>query len=142
AGEFLFAFGGPGPEVGQFQRPQALAFSTDLSELYIADACNHRIVVTDPRGTPLRVLGEPGRGAGQLAYPYDVMVLDDGSLLVCEFGNNRLQRLSAEGQCLGLYGCVGTGEGELRYPWGVDGTDERIFVLDSGNNRVQVLGGI
>jgi ABC-type Fe3+ transport system permease subunit/sugar lactone lactonase YvrE len=141
-GEFLFAFGGPGPEVGQFQRPQALAFSTDLSELYIADACNHRIVVTDPRGTPLRVLGEPGRGAGQLAYPYDVMVLDDGSLLVCEFGNNRLQRLSAEGQCLGLYGCVGTGEGELRYPWGVDGTDERIFVLDSGNNRVQVLGGI
>ena len=89
-----------------------------------------------------RLLGGPGRGAGQLAYPYDVMVLDDGTLLVCEFGNNRLQRLSAEGQCLGIYGRAGTGEGELRYPWGVDGTDERIFVLDSGNNRVQVLPGI
>ena len=119
-----------------------MAFSADLGELYIADACNHRIVVTDPRGTPLRVLGGPGRGAGLLAYPYDVMVLDDGTLLVSEFGNNRLQRLSTEGQCLGLYGRVGSGEGELRYPWGVDGTDERIFVLDSGNNRVQVIPGI
>ncbi|MHC4082264.1 MAG: SMP-30/gluconolactonase/LRE family protein, partial [Planctomycetota bacterium] len=141
-GEFLFSFGGSGAGVGQFQRPQALAFSADLGELYVADACNHRIVVTDPEGTPLRVLGGPGREAGLLAYPYDVMVLDDGTLLVSEFGNNRLQRLSTEGQCLGLYGRVGSGEGELRYPWGIDGTDERIFVLDSGNNRVQVMGGI
>jgi sugar lactone lactonase YvrE/ABC-type Fe3+ transport system permease subunit len=138
-GEILFAFGGPGAEVGQFRRPQALAFSADLEELYVADACNHRIVVTDPQGRPLRVLGEPGRGAGQLAYPYDVVVLDDGTLLVCEFGNNRLQRLSRQGECLGLYGRVGTGEGELRYPWGVDGVEGTVFVLDSGNNRVQVV---
>jgi DNA-binding beta-propeller fold protein YncE/ABC-type Fe3+ transport system permease subunit len=141
AGEFLFSFGGPGAEVGRYNRPQALAFSADFTELYIADACNHRIVVTDPQGTPLRVLGGPGRGPGRLAYPYDVMVLRDGSLLVCEFGNNRLQRLSPEGECLGLYGRLGTDEGELQYPWGVDGTEDAIFVVDSGNNRVQVVGG-
>jgi DNA-binding beta-propeller fold protein YncE len=141
-GKFLFSFGGPGSGVGQFQRPQAMAFSADLGELYIADACNHRIVVTDPEGRPQRALGGPGRGAGLLAYPYDVMVLEDGTLLVSEFGNNRLQRFSTGGQCLGLYGRVGSGEGELRYPWGVDGTNEKIFVLDSGNNRVQVIGGI
>jgi hypothetical protein len=64
-----------------------MAFSADLGELYIADACNHRIVVTDPEGRPQRALGGPGRGAGLLAYPYDVMVLEDGTLLVSEFGN-------------------------------------------------------
>jgi DNA-binding beta-propeller fold protein YncE/ABC-type Fe3+ transport system permease subunit len=138
-GEFLFSFGSPGSQLGQFNRPQALAFNEDRTELYVADACNHRIVVVDPEGRPRRVLGGPGRGPGQLAYPYDVMILRDGSLLVCEFGNNRIQRLSPTGECRGLFGRVGTGDGELQYPWGIDGTDAAIFVLDSGNNRVQVM---
>ena len=141
-GEFLFSFGSEGAEVGQYQRPQGLAFSRDLGELYIADAVNHRIVVVNPQGEPLRVFGQPGRGPGQLAYPYDVAVLDDGTLLVCEFGNNRVQHFDPEGECLGLHGRVGTGDGELRYPWGVDVSGKAIFVLDSGNNRVQVLKGL
>ena len=138
-GEHLFSFGSSGSEVGQFNRPQGLAFNADQSELYIADACNHRIVVVDPQGQPLRVIGEAGRGPGQLAYPYDVTVLPDGALLVCEFGNNRIQWLAPDGRCRGLFGGVGTGKGELQYPWGVDRAGERIFVLDSGNNRVQVM---
>jgi len=138
-GEHLFGFGSPGLEVGQFDRPQSLVFNPSKTELYVADACNHRIVVVDPEGTTLRVLGGPGRGRGELSYPYDLMLLGDGSLLVCEFGNNRIQRLSPEGECLGLFGRVGPREGQLQYPWGIDGTGELIFVLDSGNNRVQVI---
>ncbi|MFB3138199.1 MAG: hypothetical protein ACE10B_03145, partial [Phycisphaerales bacterium] len=138
-GEFLFGFGSFGSQGGQFNRPQAMTFNASKSELYIADACNHRIVVCDGQGTLLRVLGGPGRGPSELAYPYDVMVLGDGSLLVCEFGNNRIQHLSATGECRGLFGRAGTDEGELQYPWGIDGVDEAIFVLDSGNNRVQVI---
>ena len=140
AGEYLFGFGshGEGPE--QFDRPQSMVFNEDHSELYIADACNHRIVVVDPEGRVLRILGGSGRGAGQLAYPYDLTVLEDGSLLVSEYGNHRLQRLSAaDGRCLGLFGRLGRAEGELQYPWGVDGCDRRLFVLDSGNSRVQVI---
>ncbi len=110
-----------------------------MTELYVADACNHRIVVCDPQGRQLRVLGRPGRGAGELAYPYDVAMLEDGSLLVCEFGNNRIQHLASDGECRGLLGRVGAGDGELKYPWGVDAGGDSVFVLDSGNNRVQVI---
>ena len=113
--------------------------SPDHEELYIADACNHRIVVTDRAGVVLRTIGSPGRGPGELLYPYDLVLLDDGSLLVCEFGNNRVQRLGADGTCRGLVGGEGPREGELRYPWGIDVVDDRVFVLDSGNNRVQVM---
>jgi hypothetical protein len=67
------------------------------------------------------------------------MLLDDDTLLVCEFGNNRLQRFDVDGTPLEILGRGGTGEGELRYPWGVDGADDVLFVLDSGNNRVQRL---
>lgn len=138
-GEFLYGFGSFGSETGQFNRPQSLAFNADKSELFIADACNHRIVVTDRKGNILRQFGTAGREPGQFAYPYDLMILKDGTLLVCEFGNNRLQRVTPEGKSLGIYGRLGFDEGELQYPWGVDGTDEYIFVVDSGNNRVQKI---
>ena len=88
------------------------------------------------------MIGAAGRGPGELAYPYDVCVLDDGTLLVCEFGNNRIQRFSTDGRCLGVYGRGGAGGGELQYPWGIDDSGEAIFVLDSGNNRVHVIRGL
>ncbi len=136
-GEYLRGFGAFGSARGEFNRPQSIQFNDDKSELYIADACNHRIVVVNPAGEVLRQFGGAGRGPGQLSYPYDLMLLSDDTLLVCEFGNNRLQRFSREGESLGIYGRLGFEKGELQYPWGVDGTDEHIFVVDSGNNRVQ-----
>lgn len=139
SGEFLFEFGGFGSEAEQFNRPQSLAFNSDQSELFIADACNHRIVVTDAHGRLLRILGSPGKAPGQLTYPYSVTVLDDDTLLVCEFGNNRVQRLAKDGKCLGLYGGIGREVGRLQYPWAVAATDRQVFVVDSGNNRVQII---
>jgi DNA-binding beta-propeller fold protein YncE/ABC-type Fe3+ transport system permease subunit len=138
-GEYLFEFGSFGEGEGQFNRPQAIAFNADLTELYIADACNHRIVVTDPEGRWLRHFGAPGTGPGQLHYPYGLTVLEDGSLLVAEFGNNRIQHFSPDGRPLGLFGRLGAEEGELRYPWAVDALDGTVFILDSGNNRVQAV---
>jgi len=138
-GAVLFSFGSFGPDAGQFNRPQSMIFNADRTELFIADACNHRIVVVDPRGKVLRQFGRPGQEPGALSYPYDLMVLGDGSLLVCEFGNNRLQRFTPDGRSLGVYGRLGFGRGELQYPWGVDGTPDEIFVVDSGNNRVQMF---
>jgi DNA-binding beta-propeller fold protein YncE len=138
-GEYLFEFGSFGEGEGQFNRPQAITFSADLTELYIADACNHRIVVTDPEGRWLRHFGAPGTGEGQLHYPYGLAILGDGSLMVAEFGNNRLQRFSPEGESRRFFGRLGAEEGELRYPWAVDVAAETIFILDSGNNRVQTI---
>jgi DNA-binding beta-propeller fold protein YncE len=138
---FLFEFGSPGdsPGTAEFSRPQALAFSADFSELYIADACNHRIVVTTPRGEVLRVLGSAGREPGRFAYPYSVDVMDNGHLLVCEFGGNRIQIMSPQGASLAVAGRSGAGEGEVRYPWAALQEGELIYVLDSGNNRVQAV---
>jgi DNA-binding beta-propeller fold protein YncE len=147
-GEYLFQFGtfgeaaeesSAGGEGLRLNRPQSLMFNQDRTELFIADAVNHRIVVTDPDGRVLRTIGGPGREPGALHYPYGLALLDDGSILVSEFGNNRIQRFSADGRSLGVYGVLGAGDGELRYPWGVAVMGKRTFVLDSGNNRVQVI---
>lgn len=138
-GQYLFQFGGVGPEAGHFNRPQSLAFNTDRTELYIADACNHRIVVTDADGRFLRTFGSAGSAPGCFAYPYSVEMLPDGTIMVAEFGNNRVQRLDSNGKSLGVYGEVGRAPGKLQYPWATASSENELFVLDSGNNRVQVM---
>jgi DNA-binding beta-propeller fold protein YncE/ABC-type Fe3+ transport system permease subunit len=138
-GEHLFSFGRFGSGPGEFRRPQSLCFSPDLSELYVADACNHRIGVFDAQGELLRSLGGAGREPGRLSYPYGLTVLEDGSLLVAEFAAPRIQRLSRLGECMGVYGRPGGAPGELMTPWGVDAAHGLAYVLDTGNNRVQVI---
>jgi sugar lactone lactonase YvrE len=138
-GHYLFGFGSLGQGDGQFSRPQAMVFNADKTELFIADSCNFRIVVVDPQGKFLRSFGTAGHGPGQFTYPYGIEILDDGTLIVCEFGGARIQHLDARGKCLGIWGRVGRGAGELQYPWAVAVAGDRLFVLDSGNNRVQVV---
>lgn len=138
-GEYIDEFGTFGTERDQFHRPQSLLFNADMSELFITDAGNHRIVVVDPQGEVLRTFGEAGTDLGQLHYPYGLDWLPDGSLIVCEFGNSRLQRFTSAGQAIGLYGRLGVREGELSYPWGVACDGRRVYVLDSGSNRIQVF---
>jgi DNA-binding beta-propeller fold protein YncE len=138
-GGFVFSFGSPGSGRGQFSRPSALCIDHSRKRLYVADACNHRIAVYTPDGELLEYIGSVGRDAGQLRYPYDLALLSDGTLAVCEFGNNRIQLFSPEGRSLAVYGQPGRGPGELAYPWGVavDRRD-RAFIVDAGNNRIQV----
>jgi sugar lactone lactonase YvrE len=138
AGRYLFEFGSFGAEVGQYSRPQSIVFDERGAELYIADSCNHRVVVTDAQGRVLRTIGRPGRGEGELQYPYGVTLLPGDAIAVAEFGNNRIQIFSRDGAPRGLFGGIGTAAGRLRYPWGVDHADGALYVLDSGNDRVQV----
>ncbi len=138
-GDFLFTFGSFGEGPGQLSRPQSLYFDLEAGELYIADACNHRIVVTDADGATLRTIGQSGAGLGEFVYPYDFLLRPDRTLLVVENGASRVQWLDADGGSLASFGRFGQGAEELQNPWGIDGASSRIFVLDSRNNRVMEL---
>jgi ABC-type Fe3+ transport system permease subunit/DNA-binding beta-propeller fold protein YncE len=138
-GSFLFSFGSPGTAEGQLSRPAALCVDEARGCLYVADACNHRIGVYDLDGHLLRHIGSPGLGPGELRYPYGLSLLDDGTIVVCEYGNNRLQLFSPQGKSLALYGQAGRQLGQLAYPWAVAvDAHRRAFVVDAGNNRIQV----
>ncbi len=138
--QFLASFNGTegGADAETFNRPQQLRFDAKRRELWIADACNHRLVVTDPQGRILRTMGSVGTEPGSLAYPYDLVVLEDGSVLVAEYGNNRIQHLNPDGSSRRIYGSVGDEPGFLQYPWGVSTAWGELLILDSGNDRVQI----
>jgi DNA-binding beta-propeller fold protein YncE len=138
-GDFLFCFGSAGSGTGQLARPSALCMDHVRNRLYVADACNHRVAIYNLDGKLLGYIGSAGRAPGQLRYPYDLALLSDGTLVVCEYGNNRLQLFSLEGRSLAVYGRAGRQLGELAYPWGLAiDSRRRAFIVDAGNNRIQV----
>ncbi|MEC9374236.1 MAG: hypothetical protein VYC34_10350 [Planctomycetota bacterium] len=139
---FLFSFGSPdaAPE-SRFNRPQSLLYDESRGELIIADACHHRIGRFTLDGEPIAWIGRedrtPGVELGEFHFPYGLALLEDGTLLVAEFGNNRVQRVDLDaGVGLATYGVAGRGQGELAYPWAVAARGGEAFVLDSGNNRI------
>jgi DNA-binding beta-propeller fold protein YncE len=138
-GDFLYCFGSPGGGQGQLSRPSALCVDPARKCLYVADACNHRIAIYDLDGNLLEYIGSPGRAQGKLRYPYDLALLADGTLVVCEYGNNRLQLFGPDRSSLAVCGRAGRQSGQLAYPWGVAvDAGRRAFIVDAGNNRIQV----
>ncbi len=137
---FLADFGTPDSGEAALARPQCIVVSRVDQTLWVADACNHRIVHFDRQGRFLGAFGRQGSAPGELKFPYGLAELSDGTLVVCEYGNNRVQRFSRDGQSLGVWGQAGREAGQLAYPWAVavDG-DDRAYIVDSGNDRVQVI---
>ncbi len=94
AGNRLYAFGKFGNGDGEFSRPQSMVIDGD--NIYITDACNHRLVVFKTDGTFVRNMGSCGSGLGQFRFPYGLDEDAEGRLVVCEFGNNRVQLIDKE----------------------------------------------
>lgn len=144
--KFVRSFGtfgdSPSKELVQFSRPQTMSLTDDGSQLIISDACNHRIGVFTLEGELVRWIATrgPGKEPGQVSYPYAIVPLGDGTIMVAEFGNNRLQRLDlATGDSLGLFGQAGRAKGQLSTPWSMTRVGDLLYVLDSGNSRVVAL---
>ncbi len=137
-GRFLSSFASPGEGRGKLSRPSAMSVDAKKGVLYVVDSCNHRIARYDLAGKLLGYWGSVGTEAGRLRYPYDIALLPDGGLVVCEYGNNRLQWFGPDGKSRGTCGQAGRRPGQLAYPWGVVADGKCLYIIDSGNNRIQI----
>jgi DNA-binding beta-propeller fold protein YncE len=139
AGACVAVWGSPGSEPGQFAHVRALALGPD-SNLYVADACNHRIQVFTREGKLVRYWGTPGQADDELSYPYDLAFSHGETpyLYVIEYGNHRLHKFTPDGKSLGCWGGPGGKPGQFANPWAlVVDSHNRVHVIDSLNHRVQ-----
>ncbi|MEZ6184272.1 MAG: 6-bladed beta-propeller [Planctomycetota bacterium] len=136
-GTYLRSWGTFGEGAQGFRRPSSVWVHPRLDEVYVADAANHRVAVFTRQGEHLRDIGRPGRGPGELGYPYEAVLDDEDRLWVAEFGNHRISVFTREGEFLASYGRAGRALGDLNRPWGMAlGPEDRLWILDSGNDRV------
>ena len=128
---------------GQFSEPYGMAVDSD-GWIYVADYLNDRIQIFDPNGAFDSSFGESGAGDGQFTRPVDVAVDGAGRIWVSDQGNDRIQIFDHDGIFVSKFGSTGTGPGQFNGPGYLQlspgmGVSGLIFVVDFGNNRVQVF---
>jgi len=136
-GNVIAQFGGRGTADAQFNYPTALAVGRDGS-LYVTDTLNFRVQVLAPDGRFLRAFGRLGDGSGDFNRPKGIAIDSDGNVHVVEGLNDVVQMFSPQGQFLLAYAESGTAAGQLWLPTGITIADDKVYVADTANRRVQV----
>jgi hypothetical protein len=136
--------GSEGTAPGQLKGPFDVAALPE-GALCVADSVNHRLhIFSKARGAAPRFIGGSGKQPGQFQYPFGV-ACDGTSLYVADTFSNRVQKLRlVDGAHLGSVGkadCTyGDGEGQFNYPVGMCVAAGALYVCDTLNSRVVVLG--
>ncbi len=133
-GEVEFDFGGFGAGRGQLNRPMGIALSR-AQTLYVADTGNHRIQIFDVHGGSLGAWGRRGSGRGMFEGPQGVAVDSRGRVYVADTGNHRVQVFDASGAWLSTLPETDS-HGEFLHPGDVAADGDRLWVADTGHNRV------
>jgi len=148
-GDVVLAFGQK-----LFEKPGGIGMGPD-GTVWVTDYDLDRVFHFDANGKLIASWGEAGDKPGEFASPVDVAVNSDGIVYVVDQYHHRIQMFSADGHFIGTWGkqskvnvvrsalnfLISDGhEGEFYYPSRIAiGTDNRVYVSDAYNNRVQVF---
>lgn len=119
-----------GPNYGQFRNPRGVA--VDEHNFYVADSWNNRIQTFDKNSYAVQYVLHTNR-------PIDIS-LSNKFIYVSSQDNNAVTiffRVSK--QFSGGFGGGGTEDGQFSAPYGIVVSGDTVFVVDSGNNRIQVF---
>ena len=124
---------GKGSEPGQLSYPGSI-WVDDLGAVYVADANNGRVQVFNREGSLRKTFGE-----GQLDLPRGIAAADGGWIYVSTTLSHGVQVFTLDGEFLFTLGTAGSGPNELGFPSGIAIANNRLYVADRANNRVQVF---
>lgn len=117
---------------GKLTNPQGLTVDAH-GNLYVADQGSGRVCVYDDFGTFDKLIG-----AGALSGPADLAVLGN-EIYICDQTQSQILCYSLKGELLWKQGTPGVLKGELGTPAGVAATPFRLYVIEKGNDRLQVF---
>ncbi|MDZ7360120.1 MAG: NHL repeat-containing protein [candidate division KSB1 bacterium] len=126
---------------GRLARPAKILLAA-RQKIFVSDSTAEAIVEFDDYGNFVRRLGE-----GVLRDPAGMAMLganrrgqkSEGLLLAADRGNHRIVCFGNDGEKIFDFGRRGRAPGEFSFPADVAVQGNRIFVLDTGNNRLQVF---
>ena len=125
---------------GRLSRPAKILL-TSRNEIFVSDSTAEAIVEFDYYGNFVRRLG-----AGLLHDPMGLAEMkrktpnvNEAFLVIADRGHHRVVGLTRDGEILFSLGKIGQAPEQFLLPADVVVFGKRLFVLDTGNNRVQIF---
>lgn len=129
-GVFINAWGSEGKGFGQFDAPRGMAIDSN-DNVYVVDSWNKRVQKFTSGGQYVTSWGD-------FLFPEWLTVDKDNNVYVED--SNQINKFDSNGVFLTKWGNSGSGEGQFSYPTGLAvNTSGEVFVLDSGNNRIEIF---
>ena len=117
----------------QFSKPVGIAFDSVSTNMFITDANNSRVSKMTPSFATDR----------QIANSHHAIATDiSDNIYVADIGDSRVQKFDSSGNFIRVWGLSGPGttdDTQLNHPQGlaVDTSNSKVYVADTGNNRIQ-----
>lgn len=119
----------------ELSRPHDAEFD-HAGRLLVADTGNHRVAIYEVKGAAGNLVG----ALKGLSGPEGVAVAPDGRVIVTNTAGGSVS-VFRDGRLERTVGRAGSGKGEFARPHDVEAAaDGSIYIVDSGNHRVQVFG--
>ena len=129
---FFNSIGSRGEGEGEFDDPFDVKFDS-AGNMYVAEFGNKRIQVMDTSGTFIIDREDVGLATG--------LHVIENKVYISEFANDCLLAYdtSDKSAAMVIMASVGQGIGKLVGPYGITSHDDKLYVCDSGNNRVHIF---
>ena len=145
--EHVLTFGGFRSDAadGSLNAPHGIAIND--THIFVADTNRHRIQIFDNMGNYVSKIGGPsaGSGNGQFNEPTGITT-SAAHIFVSDKFNHRIQIFDHSGNFVNQIGGNGTGSGgrgsgngELTSPTYIVTNSTHLYIVDTGNNRIQIF---
>jgi ABC-type Fe3+ transport system permease subunit/DNA-binding beta-propeller fold protein YncE len=137
-GQYLLSWQMPETDIG---KPKGMIKDCD-GNVIVIEPHYSRVNHFDPQGKLLAQWGENGTNVSKLQFPRAAAINSRGEIYVSEYGLvERIQRFGHHGtNFIQAFGSPGTAIGQLNRAEGLGiGPDDRLYVADSCNHRVQIF---
>lgn len=139
------AMDAPENDPAALARPQSIVLRNGGRELVAVNTGRHFLVRFDtesgePTGWTLGDTDTDGNPIRPMRHPQGISLLDEDTALITEFGASAVRVLDLDsGRTVSIHGGAGRLVGELATPWTSVVVGDELVILDSGNDRVQVI---
>jgi serine/threonine-protein kinase len=137
-GQVKNVLGRHGTRPGEFRSPYGVAVDAQ-DRIYVIDYGRPQVQVLDKDGISRLQFGSRGADGGQFSIPRGIGVAPDGRIIVADTLNHRLQIFDSNGNLKMMFGGKGSGHGQFMGPETLAVDNNELYVLDKGNNRIQVF---
>jgi len=121
---------------GVLSLPTDVAIGVD-GNIYVVDGGNHRLLIFNRRGKPVRTIGRQGSQHAEFLNPVGVCTDTSGRVYVADKGNQRVQVFSADGEFERAFAVKDSGKAVDPVDVAASADGKRLYI--SGNNNHKIM---